>query len=54
MPGVSKAQRQAAGIAHAIQKGEVKAKPGTPSAEMAKSMTKKQTKEFSQKLKKGK
>jgi hypothetical protein len=36
MPSVSKAQQQAAGIAKAIQKGERKAKPGTPSAEMAK------------------
>jgi hypothetical protein len=34
----SKAQQAVAGMAHAIQKGEMKAKPGTPSAEMAKSM----------------
>jgi hypothetical protein len=46
MPGkerpkaTSKAQQAVAGIAHAIQKGEMKAKPGTPSAEMAKSMGK--------------
>lgn len=39
----SKAQQQAAGIAHAIQKGEIKGKPGTPSAEMAKSMSKADT-----------
>jgi hypothetical protein len=52
MPGKSKAQRQAAGIAHAIQKGEVKPQKGTPSAEMAKSMTMKETKEFAQKAKK--
>ena len=36
MPAKSKEQRKAAGIARAIQKGEMKAKPGTPSAEMAK------------------
>jgi Protein of unknwon function (DUF3008) len=52
MPGKSKTQRQAAGIAHAIQKGEVAPQKGTASAEMAKSMTMKQTKEFAQKPKK--
>lgn len=42
MPGkprrkaTSKAQRTAAGIARGIQKGQVKAKPGTASARMAK------------------
>ena len=40
----SKAQQAVAGMAHAIQKGEMKAKPGTPSAEMAKSMGKADTK----------
>ena len=39
----SKAQQTVAGMAHAIQKGEMKAKPGTPSAEMAKSMSKADT-----------
>ena len=34
----SKAQQQAAGIAHAIQKGEMKGKPGMPATAMAKSM----------------
>ena len=34
----SKAQQAAAGIAHAIQKGEVKGKPGMPATAMAKSM----------------
>lgn len=34
----SKAQQAAAGIAHAIQKGEMKGKPGMPATEMAKSM----------------
>jgi hypothetical protein len=44
MPGkerskaVSKKQQEAAGIAHAIQKGEMKGKPGMPATEMAKSM----------------
>jgi hypothetical protein len=36
----SVAQQRVAGMAHAIQKGEMKAQPGTPSAEMAKSMGK--------------
>ena len=50
MPGkerpkaVSQAQQAVAGMAHAIQKGELKPKPGTPSAEMAKSMGKADTK----------
>ena len=34
----SKAQQAAAGIAHAIQQGEVKGKPGMPATAMAKSM----------------
>jgi hypothetical protein len=34
----SKAQQTTAGIAHAIQKGEMKGKPGMPATEMAKSM----------------
>ncbi|MEW6385919.1 MAG: DUF3008 family protein [Thermodesulfobacteriota bacterium] len=46
MPAVSKKQQQAMGIAHAIQKGEVKAKAGTPSAEIAKSMKPADVKEF--------
>lgn len=36
MPAKSKKQRQAAGMARAIQKGKMKAKRGSPSAEMAK------------------
>ena len=36
----SKAQQATAGIAHAIQKGEMKGKPGMPATEMAKSMGK--------------
>lgn len=36
----SKAQQAVAGIAHAIQKGEMKGKPGMPATEMAKSMGK--------------
>ena len=44
MPGkerpkaASKAQQAVAGIAHAIQKGETKGKPGMPATAMAKSM----------------
>ena len=46
MPGkerpkaVSEKQQQAAGIAHAIQQGKIKGKPGMPATEMAKSMGK--------------
>ncbi len=40
----SKAQQQTAGIAHAIQKGEMKGKPGMPATEMAKSMGKEDVK----------
>ena len=46
MPGkerpkaVSKKQQAAAGIAHAIQQGKMKGKPGMPATEMAKSMGK--------------
>lgn len=46
MPGkerpkaVSKKQQQVAGIAHAIQGGEMKGKPGMPATEMAKNMGK--------------
>ena len=39
MPAVSQKQQQAAGIAQAIQQGKVAAKPGTPSADMAKAMS---------------
>lgn len=38
MPAKSLAQAQTMGIAHAIQKGEMPAKPGTPSAEIAATM----------------
>lgn len=34
----SKAQQAAAGIAHAIQQGKMKGKPGMPATEMAESM----------------
>ena len=36
MPAKSRSQQKAAGVARAIQKGEMKAKPGTASAAMAK------------------
>ena len=45
-PAVSKKQRQAMAIAEQVKKGNMKAKPGTPSAEMAKSMTKPQLHDF--------
>jgi hypothetical protein len=38
MPAVSKKQRMAAGMAKAIQAGEMPGKPGMPATEMAQSM----------------
>jgi hypothetical protein len=37
---VSEKQQQVAGIAHAIQMGEMKGQPGMPATKMAKSMSK--------------
>jgi len=48
----SVAQRKAAGMARAIQKGEMKAVPGTPSAKMAE-MKPGQLKEFAHSKEKG-
>lgn len=45
-PAVSKKQRQAMAIAEQVKKGNMKAKPGTPSAEMSKSMSKSQLHDF--------
>ena len=53
MPAVSAKQQKAAGIALAVKRGHAKAKPGTASAEMAKSMTAKQAREFATKPKGG-
>ena len=39
MPSVSKAQAIAANIAKAVQQGKTTAKPGSPSAQMAASMS---------------
>jgi hypothetical protein len=52
MPAKSSAQQKAAGIALAIKRGQAKAQKGTPSAQMAKSMSQKQIKEFATKRKK--
>lgn len=46
MPAKSENQQEAMGIAHAIQEGKVKSKPGTPSAEIAKTMKPADVKEF--------
>jgi hypothetical protein len=46
MPAKSKKQQETMGIAHAVQKGEIKAKPGTPSAKIAKSMKPADVREF--------
>lgn len=49
MPAKSKKQQTAARIARSIQKGEQAPKPGTASAEMAKTMTGKEVREFARK-----
>ncbi len=51
MPAKSKKQQQAMGVALAIKRGEQKPKKGTASAEMAKSMTEKQLRDFAKKKK---
>lgn len=53
MPSVSKKQRRSAGMAKAIQEGKMKSKPGTPSAEMARSMKSSDLKEFATTKEKG-
>jgi len=53
MPAVSKAQQQAMGIAHGIQKGTVKPKAGTTSAKIAKSMKPGDVKDFAETPRKG-
>jgi hypothetical protein len=49
MPAESDKQAVAAIIALAVKKGEAIAKPGSPSAKMAKSMSKKQIRHFTHK-----
>lgn len=46
MPAKSKSQQAAFGIASAIKKGKMKAKPGSPSAKIANTMTTSQIDEF--------
>lgn len=46
MPPKSRNQAVAIIIAEKVKKGQMKAKPGSPSAKMAKSMTSKQLKDF--------
>lgn len=53
MPAKSKKQRKTAGMARAIQEGKMKPKPGTPSAEMAKSMKPADLKEYASTPEKG-
>lgn len=53
MPAKSKAQQQAMAIAEQVKKGNMKAKPGTPSAKMAKSMNMKQLNDFASTPRKG-
>jgi len=52
-PAVSKSQQTVMGMAHAIQKGEMKPKPGTPSAEIAKSMKPSDVTDFASTPRKG-
>lgn len=49
MPATSKNQKLAMLIAENVKSGKQKAKPGSPSAKMAKSMTKKQLNDFTSK-----
>lgn len=53
MPAVSESQQQVMGIAHAIQKGEMKPKRGTPSAKIAKTMKPGDVEEFARTPHKG-
>ena len=46
MPATSEKQATAARIALAVKRGETTAKPGSPSAKMAKGMTEKKIKHF--------
>lgn len=46
MPAVSKKQRRTAGMAAAIQKGEMAPQPGMPATEMAASMKPADVREF--------
>ena len=52
MPAKSTAQRKAAGAALAIKRWEAKPKKGTPSAQMAASMSEEQISHFAKKKKK--
>ena len=53
MPAPSKAMRRAAAIAEKVKSGKMAAKPGSASAEMAKSMTGMQLHEFASTPEKG-
>ncbi len=53
MPAKSKAQRRAMAIAKKVKEGKATAIPGSPSAEMAKSMTKTQLTDFAASPEKG-
>lgn len=52
MPAKSKEQQTAMRIAKAVKQGKAKAKPGTPSAKLAKTMTTKQLGHYTGKVKK--
>lgn len=53
MPAKSQAQQKAMAIAEQVKKGKIKAKPGSPSAKMAKSMSIKQLNDFASTPRKG-
>lgn len=53
VPAESKKQQMVAGMAEAIKEGKMKPKPGTPSAEMAKSMKPADLQEFASTPRKG-
>lgn len=53
MPAESRNQQEAMGLAHAIQEGKMKPKPGTPSAKIAQTMKPTDVKDFASTPRKG-
>jgi hypothetical protein len=53
MPALSKKQQMAAGMALAMKRGDMPVTSGTPAAQMAKSMSSDQVKEFASTPRKG-
>lgn len=53
MPAKSEAQQKVMGMAHAIQKGEMKGKPGMPATKIAATMEPEEVEEFARTKHKG-